>query len=143
MKGALVYNFNMSEEKNDEHKYKILIVDDDDFLVDMYSTKFGISGVDTQVFKSGEQVLDYLRGEGKVDLLLLDIVIPIMSGIEILAEIRKEKLLPNVPVVMLTNQNDEKDISEAKKLGVSGYIVKSSATPSEVVDEVIKIIKNF
>lgn len=137
-----MYNFIMAEEKKEEKKYKILIVDDDDFLVDMYSTKFGVSGVETQVFKSGEQILDYLRGEGKGDLLLLDIVIPVMSGIEILAEIRKEKLLPNAPVVMLTNQNDEKDISEAKKLGVAGYIVKSSATPSEVVEEVLKIIKN-
>lgn len=132
----------MAEEKNEDKKYKILIVDDDDFLVDMYSTKFGLSGVETQAFKSGEQILDYLRGEGKGDLLLLDIVIPVMSGIEILAEIRKEKLIPNAPVVMLTNQNDEKDISEAKKLGVAGYIVKSSATPSEVVEEVLKIIKN-
>lgn len=131
------------DEKKEEGKYKIIIVDDDDFLVDMYSTKFEHSGVESVVYKSGEAVLDSLRGGEVADLILLDIVMPVMNGIEILGEIRKENLIPKVPVVMLTNQNDEKEISEAKRLGVAGYIVKSSATPSEVVDEVLKIIKNY
>ena len=65
-----------------------------------------------------------------------------MNGIEILKELRKEKLADDVPIVMLTNQNDDKNLAEAKALGVSGYIVKSAATPSEVVIEVMKIIKN-
>src|SRR3989344_8294395 len=123
-------------------KLKIFIVDDDDFLVDMYSTKFGLSGVEVEVHKSGESFLEKLKGGGTADLLLLDIVMPVMNGLEILKEMRKENLGSDIPVIMLTNQNDEKDISEAKKLGVISYIVKSSATPSEVVDQVIKIIKD-
>jgi DNA-binding NarL/FixJ family response regulator len=66
---------------------------------------------------------------------------PGIDGIETLRTIRKEKLGEGIPIVMLTNQNDEKDIEESKKLGVRGYIVKSAATPSEVVAEVVKIIK--
>ena len=127
------------EEKS---KYKVIIVDDDDFLVDMYSVKFNHIGVETEVCKSGQVLLDKLRASYKADLLLLDIVMPGMDGIEILRTMRKEKLGEDILVVILTNQNDEKNINEAKILGVSGYVVKSSATPSELVAEVIRIIKS-
>ena len=126
----------------EEKKYKIIIVDDDDFLVNMYATKFSNSGVTVDAYKNGEPFLEKLKAGEKVDLILLDIIMPGMNGLFILEEMRKNKLAEGIPVVMLSNQNDEKDISTAKKLGISGYIFKSAATPSEVVDEVIKIIKN-
>src|SRR3989344_1300763 len=122
--------------------HKIIILDDDDFLVQMYVTKFSNSGIEISAFKSGQDLLEKLKGGENADLLLLDIVIPNMTGLEVLREMRKEKLLEGVPVVMLTNQNDSKDIEEAKALGIAGYIVKSAATPSEVVAEVLKIINN-
>jgi len=125
-----------------EKKYKIIIVDDDDFLVDMYATKFGLSGASVDACKSGKSLLEKLQAGEVVDLILLDIVMPDINGVELLKKIREEKLADKIPVVMLTNQNDEKDVSEAKKLGVAGYIVKSAATPSEVVAETINIIKN-
>lgn len=127
----------MQEEK----KYNIVIVDDDDFLVNMYGAKFEHAGVVMEACKSGESFLEKLRAGLKLDLILLDIVMPGITGIDLLRQIRNEKLAEGVPVVMLTNQNDEKDIEESKKLGVRGYIVKSAATPSEVVAEVMKIIK--
>jgi len=126
----------------EEQKNKIIIVDDDDFLVNMYATKFSNSGVSVEAFKSGEDFLTKLKTMTGVNLILLDIVMPGMSGIEILKKMREDKLAENVPVVMLTNQSDERDINEAKNLGIASYIVKSAATPSEVVSEVINIIKN-
>jgi DNA-binding response OmpR family regulator len=125
----------------EETQNKIIIVDDDDFLVNMYATKFGLSSVSVEAFKSGEPLLEKLRAGIKADLILLDIVLPGMNGIEILKNIRENKLAEGIPVIMLTNQNDEKNISEAKKLGIAGYIVKASATPSEVVAEVMRVIK--
>jgi CheY-like chemotaxis protein len=125
-----------------EKKYKIILVDDDDFLVDMYATKFSHSDVAVDACKSGEILLEKLSTGTKADLILLDIVMPNMTGIEVLRKMRQQKIGEGIPVVMLTNQNDETDISEAKKLGVVGYIVKSAATPSEVVNEVINTIKN-
>lgn len=125
----------------EENMYKIIIVDDDDFLTDMYATKFSHSGVSVDVYRSGEPFLEKLKAGIKVDLILLDIIMPSMTGIEILRKIREQKLAEGIPIVMLTNQNDEKDISETKKLGVACYIVKAVATPSEVVNEVLKIIK--
>ncbi len=129
----------MSEE---EKKYTIIIVDDDDFLVNMYATKFGHSGVSVEACKTGELFLEKLRAGAKADLILLDIVMPGKNGIDVLKEMRKLKLGEGIPVVMLSNQSDEKGISESKKLNIAGYIVKSAATPSEVVDEVLRIIKN-
>lgn len=131
----------MTEETN-QTNHKIMIVDDDDFLVNMYATKFGNNGIAVETFRSGKLFLEKIKAGEKADLILLDIVIPEMDGIEILREIRKGKLCENIPIVMLTNQSDEKDISEAKSLGIAGYIVKSAATPSEVVEEVKKIIKS-
>jgi two-component system, OmpR family, alkaline phosphatase synthesis response regulator PhoP len=125
----------------EETQNKIIIVDDDDFLVNMYATKFGLSGISVEAFKSGEPLLEKLRTGMKADLILLDIVLPEMDGIEILKNIRENKLAEGIPVIMLTNQNDEKNISEAKKLGIASYIVKASATPSEVVAEVMRVIK--
>jgi len=87
-------------------------------------------------------LLEKLRAGVKSDLILLDIVMPNMDGIEVLRVMRKDKLGEGIPVVMLTNQNDEKDIGESKKLGITSYIVKAVATPSEVVSEVIGVIKN-
>jgi CheY-like chemotaxis protein len=123
-------------------KYKIMIVDDDDFLVNMYVTKFNNSGIAVEACKSGNDLLEKIKAGTQIDLILLDIVIPGMTGVETLAKMRKEKIGENIPVVMLTNQSDEKDISEAKKLGITGYIVKSSATPSEVVEQVTNILQN-
>jgi DNA-binding response OmpR family regulator len=129
----------MTEESK---KYKVIIVDDDAFLVNMYALKFSKSGVEVIACRSGDEVLEKLRQGQKVDLILLDVVIPGMDGITILENIRKEKLSEGVPIVMLTNQNDEKDIGRANNLGVAGYIVKATMTPSEVVDETLSIIKD-
>lgn len=126
----------------DEKKYKITIVDDDDFLVDMYATKFASVNVAAEGCKSGVSLIEKLKSDYRPNLILLDIVMPGMDGVETLRNIRKEKLAEGVPVVMLTNQNDEKNIADAKALGISGYIVKSAATPSEVVAEVLKILED-
>lgn len=127
-------------EENKE--YKIIIVDDDDFLVDMYTIKFNSVGVKAEACKSGLILLEKLRVGLKADLILLDIVMPGQDGVETLRQIRKEKLAEGTKIVMLTNQSDQKDIEDTKILGVSGYIVKSAATPSEVVTEAVRIIKN-
>jgi two-component system, chemotaxis family, chemotaxis protein CheY len=120
---------------------KIMIVDDDDFLVNMYATKFGLSGIQAEACNSGTELLEKLRAGAKPDLILLDIVMNNMTGLEALQKMREEKLGEGIPVVMLTNQNDENDVNKAKKLGVFAYIVKSMATPLEVVNEVSEIIK--
>ncbi len=127
----------------EEAKIKIIIVDDDDFLVNMYAGKFGNEGIQVLACKSGVELLEKLRGGESADLILLDIVLPELDGAETLEKIRQEQLAPNIPIVMLTNQSDETDVSRTSKLGVAGYIIKASATPSEVVEQALGIIKSF
>jgi CheY-like chemotaxis protein len=126
---------------NEEKKYKVAIVDDDKFLVDMYASKFGLFSVEVEAFNSTESFFEKLKSGLSVDLILLDIVMPGMTGLEALVKMRNENIGAGIPIVMLTNQNDEKDINLAKENGVVGYIVKSSATPSEVVNQVLDIIR--
>jgi len=124
----------------EKEKIKIMLVDDDSFLLDMYSLKFQKANLDVTVVSSSINALDKLRAGEYYDIVVLDIIMPGMDGIELLENIRKEKLCPEAIIVMLTNQPDEVDT--AKELGVSGYIVKATTIPSEVVDQVLSIYKS-
>lgn len=122
-------------------KYKILIVDDDKFLLNMYSAKFKKSGFNVEVVTGSEQALEKIQNGFVPDVLLLDIILPKMTGLELYEKIKKDSLLPETITIMLTNQSENKDIEKAKELKVHGYIVKATTIPSEVVEEVIKIIE--
>lgn len=125
---------------NEEKKYKVLLVDDDKFLLDMYATKFKNLGHDVSVAVGSNEALEKLRAGDLPEILILDIIMPAMDGLELLEMIRKENLIPNTSVVMLTNETDPVKIEKAKSLGVAGYIVKATTIPSEVVSEVISIV---
>ncbi len=120
-------------------KYSVLLVDDDKFLLDMYRKKFDQSGLTVDVSIGSEDALTKLREGAKPDILILDIIMPGIDGLELLARIRQEKLVPNAVVIMLTNESNKEKIEQAKTLGIKGYIVKATSIPSEVVEEVIKI----
>lgn len=119
--------------------YNILLVDDDQFLLDMYALKFTKRGHKITVAHDGEDGLRQLRDGATPDVILLDMVMPKLGGIEFLQELRKENLVPNTYVIMLTNQGQSTDIEKAEEYGVSGYIIKATTIPSEVVNEVERI----
>ncbi len=116
-----------------------MIVDDDKFLLNMYSIKFGKNGFEVTSASSGDEVFAKIKEGLKPDIILLDIVMPGMDGFEILEKIKKEALAPQASVIMLTNQGQLSDIEKAKSLGVDGYIIKATTIPSEVVAEVTRI----
>lgn len=121
--------------------YRLYLVDDDRFLLDMYAVKFKAAGHTVTAFSSGEEVLEALRKEAAPDALLLDIVMPGMTGFEILEAIKRENLVQTAKVIVLSNQGQESDIAKARELGADGYIIKASAIPSEVFSETMKIIE--
>lgn len=123
------------EKKN----IKVFIVDDDKFLLGMYSLKFANNGYDVETTVGSLAALEKLRAGAKPDILLLDIIMPYMTGLELLKTIRDEKLAPGSLVIMLTNQSQASDIETAKSLNVDGYIIKAATIPSEVLHEVEKI----
>jgi CheY-like chemotaxis protein len=120
-------------------KYSVLIVDDDKFLLEMYKKKFEKYELNTDICIGSADVLTKLRDGAAPDILVLDIIMPGMDGLELLQAIRDEKLSPNSIVIMLTNESDSERIEKAKTLGVAGYIIKATSIPSEVVEAVIKI----
>ena len=121
--------------------YRLYLVDDDRFLLDMYAVKFKAAGHEVTAFSGGEDLLKALRESPAPDALLVDIVMPGMTGFEILEVIKRESLAPTMKVIVLSNQGQESDIASAKELGADGYIIKASAIPSEVFAETMKIIE--
>ena len=120
-------------------KHKVLLVDDDKFLLDMYALKFSRVGLDVNTAVGSGDALAKLRGGFVPDIMLLDVVMPGMDGLELLEAIRKEGLAPKSVVIILTNQAQASDLDRAKKIGVDGYIVKASSIPSEVLTEVSRV----
>jgi CheY-like chemotaxis protein len=125
----------------EENKHiRILMVDDDKFLLDMYVLKFKKSGLDVDTSSGSTSALVKLRAGEHFDIILLDIIMPTMDGLELLATIRKESLAPDAIIIILSNQSD--DMGKAQSLGVDGYIIKATSIPSEVVEKVLDIYKH-
>ncbi|MEQ1500488.1 MAG: response regulator [Parcubacteria group bacterium] len=116
---------------------KILLIDDDKFLLDMYSLKFKKSGLDVDIASNTKVAFDKINSETYYNIILMDIIMPGMDGLELLTNIRKDNLAKNSVIIMLTNQAD--DYEKAKKIGVDGYIIKATTIPSEVVEQVLEI----
>lgn len=122
--------------------YRIFLVDDDRFLLDLYAVKFKNAGHEVTVFGGGEELLAALRkGVTAPDAILLDVIMPGVGGFEALEAIRKEKLVDTTKIIILSNQGQDTDIEKARSLGAAGYIVKASAIPSEVLAETLRTIE--
>ncbi len=123
--------------------YRIYLVDDDRFLLDLYAVKFRNAGHDVKVFGGGEEIIAELKKEGSKspDAILLDLIMPGMGGFETLEMIRKDDLAKGTKIIILSNQGQDSDIEKAKKLSADGYIIKASAIPSEVLAETLRTIE--
>lgn len=123
--------------------YRIYLVDDDRFLLDLYVAKFKSAGHEVTAFGSGEEFLEALNKEGAAmpDAVLLDLIMPGMGGFDVLGAIRKDNLAPKAKIIVLSNQGLDADIEKAKQFNIDGYIIKASAIPSEVLAETLKIIE--
>lgn len=123
--------------------YHIYLVDDDRFLLDLYVVKFKNAGHEVTAFGGGQELLTALRKEdAKVpDAILLDVIMPGMTGFETLEVIRKEHLAQGAKIIFLSNQGQDSDIETTKNLAADGYIIKASVIPSEVFAETMRIIE--
>lgn len=126
----------------DGEKKKILVVDDDSFLLDMYAFKFSQNNFEVDTAHSASQAIEKLKDGSNPDVVMMDIIMPEMDGFEMLEKINKEKLSENSVKVILSNKGQQSDIERGKELGAAGYVVKVNSTPAEVVEKVIEILKN-
>ena len=119
---------------------KILLVDDDSFLVDMYSVKFKAAGYDVQGCISAEEALQVLRGGFRASVIVFDLIMPEHDGFYFLDYLQKERLEGSALLIALTNESDDAVHAKVMELGVSRLIVKANMIPSEVVNAVAEEI---
>lgn len=119
---------------------KILIIDDDPLLLTMYEQKFRKDGYEVATALNGEEGLKKIKEE-KPTLVLLDIMMPKISGFEVLEAVKKDPQIKNIPIVLLTNlARGEGDVSRGLEMGAVTYLVKSRIRPSQVVAKVKEIL---
>jgi len=118
---------------------KILLVEDDPFLIEIYSTKLKEAGFQVDTAEDGDTALRKVK-ENLPELMLLDVVLPNFNGWEILRKIKEDKEIKSVKVVILSNLGEKEEIEKGINLGATKYLVKAHYTPSEVITEVKKIL---
>ncbi|MBZ9578325.1 response regulator [Patescibacteria group bacterium] len=118
----------------------ILLVEDDPFIIDIYTTKLKEAGFFIEIAEDGEEALKKIR-EKKPDLLVLDIVLPNIDGWELLKRVRTELGCEDLKVVVFSNLSQKADVEKSLEFGVIKYFIKADFTPSEVVEEIKKILK--
>lgn len=118
---------------------KILLVEDDPFLVDIYSKKLEQAGFEMVCAESGQAALESLAG-GIFDLVLLDLVMPDIDGWKILSEIKKLPVNNKTKVIIFSNLGQKAEVERGLQMGADKYLIKANYTPSEVVEEVRKLI---
>lgn len=124
----------------DTIKRKIIIIDDDKFLLDMYAMKFSEKDFEVSQCSSAEEALDKVNSGFSPDIYLVDIIMQKMDGFTFIQTLNEKNLKGNSAVIILSNLGQKEDVEHGLKLGADGYIVKASATPSEVVAKVLEII---
>lgn len=124
-----------------EKTIKILIVEDDLFLLGMYATKFELESLNVVTAEDGEKGLR-LAIEEKPDIILLDIVLPGIDGFDVLKSLKSNDKTKDIPVILLTNLSQKSEVEKGLKLGANDYLIKAHFMPSEVVDKIKKVISS-
>ncbi|MDD3607254.1 MAG: response regulator [Candidatus Moranbacteria bacterium] len=123
----------------DKKKIKILVVEDDIFISEMYNVKLSSSGFDVDMAEDGEEALKKIASDD-YDVILLDIIMPKINGWDVLEKIKDDKKKKGYKIIMLTNVDDQEDIRKAIENGADDYLIKSLFTPGEVVQKIQKNI---
>ena len=118
----------------------VLLVEDNDFIRNMYQLKLTKADLTVVEAIDGNMALEKIK-EHKPDLMLLDLMMPNVGGMEVLKELHKQKITPNLPVIVLTNIMDPQIVAEAKGYGARDFIVKTDLTPSQVVEKLEPFLK--
>lgn len=119
---------------------KILIIEDDPLINKMYAEKLAREGYETDVATNGEVGLEKVK-QNKPDLIILDIMMPKMGGIEVMTALKQDTNFEKIPIIILSNLSESPDIEKAKKMGVKEYLVKSDLDPDDVSNAVKKYLK--
>lgn len=110
---------------------RVLLVDDDAVIAQMYRVKLQRDGHSVRVAGDGEEALEILRGE-LPDLVFVDVRLPCMGGLSLLAHMREDERTRDLPVVIVSNYGDQELVTSGARLGALAYLVKSQTTPGQL-----------
>ena len=122
-----------------KRRKKILLVEDDPLLVKMYTAKFEKEGFDVIFAEDGEDGLKKALSEN-ADILLLDVMMPKLSGIDMLSKLRADPKGKSIPVIVFSNLSQEEEAKKALELGAKEYLIKANLTPSQVLEKIKKYL---
>jgi len=122
-----------------DRKLKVLLIEDDVFMVDLLAHEFQTTNYEFVVAKTGKEGVDKYK-EVKPDLILLDILLPDFNGFEALRQIRREPGGPETKVIVLSNLGEAADLEEARRLGTQGYLIKANTSLPEIIEKVRAVL---
>lgn len=131
----LLYNYTMSEKKK-----TIVLVEDEKTLANLIELRLGRAGYKVETAYDGQKGLDLIL-KSNPDLVLLDIMLPGLSGFDILNKLKEEHLLPNLPIIIISNSGQSLELQRAVDLGARDYLIKVNFTPDEVLEKVEKVLQ--
>ncbi|MBU4332662.1 response regulator [Patescibacteria group bacterium] len=118
-----------------ESQKKVLIIEDEDMLSDMYKVKFEKEKFQFLRATEGSEGLEMAKRE-KPDVILLDVIMPKMDGFAVLQALKADSATKSARVILLTNLGQDEDIQKGKDMGADDYLVKANFTPTQVVEKV-------
>jgi two-component system alkaline phosphatase synthesis response regulator PhoP len=118
---------------------KILLIEDEEIIIDLLQKKLIQSGYNIITARNGEEGIKKIKEE-KPDLVLLDIIMPKMTGFDVLEKKNEDKEIKKIPVIIISNSGQPVEIDKAQKMGVKDWLVKTEFDPQEVLDKVKKHI---
>ena len=119
---------------------KILVIEDDKFLRELISQKLLHEGYDITEATDGEKGLEAVKKE-KPDLVLLDLILPGVDGFEVLAKIKEDSIMAQIPVIILSNLGQKDDIEKGLKMGAVDYLIKAHFTPAEIIEKIRVVLE--
>jgi two-component system alkaline phosphatase synthesis response regulator PhoP len=121
--------------------HKVLLVEDDPMIVRMYERKLTHEGYELALAYNGEEGLEALK-KSRPDIVLLDVMMPKMNGLEMLKIVKNDPQYANVPIIILTNLSDHpEDVEKCKELGATDYWVKANIRLDELAERIESILK--
>ena len=118
---------------------KVLVIEDDELVSRMYNKALLAFGHEVEMARNGIEGLEKAKSFGP-DIVLCDVMMPEMNGLEVLRTLKKDKQLKNIPVVMLTNLSGTYDAKMAKEGGACDYLVKSEYRPMEIAKKIVEYL---
>lgn len=118
---------------------KLIVIEDDIFLARVYQAQLQEKGLEVTILETGEKAYDTVKST-KPDLIILDLILPLKNGFNVLEEIKKDKETSTIPVIVLTNLSQPSDINKVQKLGANEYIIKTDVTFKDVMSLIDKYL---